>query len=342
MMFLFKKKSLSDEKEKVGNDILRWSIGNEQFLNVISVPYNSSELFIKVILYYVERNKKVMYITNENYDNLDILDGIKKRTDFRDYTYIRSPKTNMSCRLKVCNFHNAIQLEENFDLVIYDDIRSFPDYSKYEILDLMSKMSSGRTKLIVYSIESILRNKREIILPVKDNRTPIIEPRTILTRIDINKDIPFVVYDYLRWSINSDRKVIICVPDEEKLENVYFYISNYCRNISKSIVCFRKDKTDKKLISNFQKMKKIVVITNDFEKFFSNSVNVDVMVYFADDLEFDYKKLIYFCGSVGRSEKDSKGEVIFLANEESEDMEKAKNITRNFNKEAWEMGLLRI
>ena len=66
------------------------------------------------------------------------------------------------------------------------------------------------------------------------------------------------------------------------------------------------------------------------------------MVYFANDPEFNYKKLIYFCGSVGRGEKDWKGEVIFLSNEETEDMEKAKNITRNFNKEAWEMGLLKI
>lgn len=342
MMFLFKKKSLSDEKGKIGNDILKWSIGNERFLNVVSTPYNSSEIFIKVILYYVERNEKVAYITNESYDTVNILDEIKKRTVFRDYTYIRSPKRHVNSRLIVCDFNNAIQLEDNFDLVIYDDIGSFPGYSKYEILDLLSKMSSRNAKLIVYSVEGILKNKREMILPVKDNRTPIIEPRTILTRIDINKDIPFVVYDYLRWSINSDRKVIICVPDEEKLENVYFYISNYCRNISKSIVCFRKDKTDKKLLANFEKMKKIVIITNDFQKVFSSSMNVDVMVYFADDIGFNYKKLIYFCGSVGRSEKDLKGEVIFLANEETEDMEKAKDITRNFNKEAWEMGLLRI
>lgn len=341
-MFLFKKKSLSEQKEKISNEILRWSIGNERFLNVISVPYNSSDIFIKVILNYVEKGKKVIYITNENHEDLSIIDAIKRRTDFRDYTYIRSSKTNVNSRLRVCNFSNAIKLQEKFDLVIYDDIRGFPCYGKYEILDLMSKMANENTKLISYSIESILKNKREIILPVKDNRIPIIEPRTILTRIDINKDIPFVIYDYLRWSINSNRKVIICVPDGEKLENVYFYINNYCKNISKNIVCFAKDKTDKRKITNLKKMDSIVIITNNFEKVFSNFDNIDVMVYFADSLEFDYRKLIYFCGSVGKSERNSKGEVIFLANEETEDMEKAKDITRNFNKEAWEMGLLRI
>lgn len=341
-MFLFKKKSLTNEKEKIGNDILKWSTGNERFLNVISTPCNSAEIFIKVILYYVEIGRKVLYITDESYDDVNILNVIKRYTDFRDYTYIKSLQTNINSSLRICNFANALQLKEKYDLVIYDELRSFPSHGKKEILDLLYKMSKENSKLIVYSIECILKNHREMILPIKDNRIPIIEPRTILTRIDINKDIPFVIYDYLRWSIESDRKVIICVPDEEKLENVYFYINNYCYNISKNIICFRKGKADKKLITNFQKMKKVIIITNDFENMFPNSSNVDVMVYFADDLQFDYKKLIYFCGSVGRSERYWKGEVIFLANEETEDMEKAKNITRNFNKEAWEMGLLRI
>ena len=134
------------EKDKISNNILKWSVSNERFLNVISIPYNSSEIFIKVILHYVERGKKVIYITNENYDEINILDEIKKRTNFRDYTYIKSPQININARLRVCNFSNAIKLEEKFDLVIYDDIRSFPSYSKYEILNLMSKMSNEKYK----------------------------------------------------------------------------------------------------------------------------------------------------------------------------------------------------
>jgi late competence protein required for DNA uptake (superfamily II DNA/RNA helicase) len=179
-------------------------------------------------------------------------------------------------------------------------------------------------------------------LPVKDNRNPIVEPRTILTRINLNKDIPFVIYEYLKWSMDCDRRVVICVPDEEKIENVYFYMNNYCRNLSKNIICLTKGKVNKKLIANFEKMKKAVLITNDFEQVFYDINDSDVMIYFASHPEFDYKKFIYFCGSVDQGEKSWKGEVIFLANEETEDMEKAKSITRNFNKEAWDLGLLRI
>ncbi|MBI6874011.1 hypothetical protein [Clostridium aciditolerans] len=341
-MFLLKRKNLDDEKEKIGNLILNWSRGYERFLNVISLPYNSSEIFLKTIQDYVRRGKNVIYITNEEPGSINILELIKKRTDFRDYAYIRKSKARLNSRLKVCNFINASTIDEKFDLIIYDDIRSFPTYNKYEILDLVSRISKEDTKFIAYSIESVLKNEREIILPVKDNRSPMVEPRTIVTRININKDIPFVVYEYLKWFLDCDKRVVICVPDEEKLENVYSYINNYCRTLNRNIICFAKDKLNKKLITNLSKMKKTVLITNDFEQTVCNINDSNIMVYFANDPEFNYKKLIYFCGSVGRGEKDSKGEVIFLANEETEDMERAKDITRNFNKEAWEMGLLRF
>ncbi|MDU5011609.1 MAG: competence protein ComF, partial [Clostridium botulinum] len=61
-----------------------------------------------------------------------------------------------------------------------------------------------------------------------------------------------------------------------------------------------------------------------------------------DKNKFNYKELIYLCGTVGRGEYDFKGEIIFLANTETVHMEKAKNIIRGFNKEAWELGFLTI
>jgi late competence protein required for DNA uptake (superfamily II DNA/RNA helicase) len=64
--------------------------------------------------------------------------------------------------------------------------------------------------------------------------------------------------------------------------------------------------------------------------------NTNIMVFFADNNCFNYKKLIYISGKVGRKEKNNLGEVIFLAKEENLDIEKSKNIIRNFNKEAWE------
>lgn len=45
---------------------------------------------------------------------------------------------------------------------------------------------------------------------------------------------------------------------------------------------------------------------------------------------------------IGRGENSLKEEVILLANLQSIHIEEAKNITRNFNRKAWKMGLLNI
>lgn len=341
-MFLCKKIDLTERDCAVDNLILNWSLGRERFLNVISLPYNSSEVFLKTILFHANKGKKIIYITNEEHNSVNILEVVKRNSNFRDYSYIKDSKIDLTSKFKVCNFINAKGLNEKFDVIIYDEIRSIPKHSKREVIDLVSCISSSETKVMFYSVEGILENKKELIFPINYNRTPMVEPRSIVTKVNINKDIPFVVYDYLKWSIMSDRKVVIYVPNEEKIKSVYSYINYYCKGFNKSIICCVKSRKDNKRILNFQKVKRAVLITDDFEQNFLHDKDTDVMVYFADAPEYDYKKLIYFCGSVGRSEKDSKGEVIFLANEETDHMEKAKNIARNFNKEAWEMGLLRI
>jgi late competence protein required for DNA uptake (superfamily II DNA/RNA helicase) len=100
--------------------------------------------------------------------------------------------------------------------------------------------------------------------------------------------------------------------------------------------------SDEKLIYNFNRIKRAIIITDEYKDKFSGFDDTDIIIYFADNATFDYKKLIFFCGKAGRSDKIKSSEVIFLANQETWNMEKAKSIIRNFNKEAWEKGLLNI
>ncbi|MDZ5010980.1 hypothetical protein GNF77_19200, partial [Clostridium perfringens] len=70
--------------------------------------------------------------------------------------------------------------------------------------------------------------------------------------------------------------------------------------------------------------------------------DIDIVVLFSDDIFYSYKKIIYFCAEVGKNiSNDSRiGEVLLVSKEISEDMDKAKEITRGYNKEIWEKGLL--
>ncbi|MCY6355466.1 hypothetical protein OIO11_09585 [Clostridium sp. ZS2-4] len=337
-MFL-KHSNLKVEKETISEEILAWSSSREKYLNVTSPPYNSSEIFINIILNFVYRNKKVLYITDENSIQVEIIEKIKKISKFRGYTYLKE-KSNFGDSLLLIAKHEMLnKLNYKFDLVIYDDIKSFSSRTKYKIIEAMTSKAKDSAKIIAYSIEKIFENKKEIILPVRDNCYPLIEPKFIGTRVDINKDIPYVVYEYIEWSLKIKQKVIIYVPNEAKVKSAYEYLSLYCSKLDGNVIFSIKNKSDRKILDNFTKMKQGIMITNDF---YFDAKNVNVMVFFADDELFNYKKLVYLCGKVGRSGKSRKGEVIFLGNCETEAIDKAKNITRHFNKEAWEMNLLKI
>ncbi|NEZ47059.1 competence protein ComF [Clostridium niameyense] len=340
-MILLKNYNGIDEINEFSDYILNWYNSNRKLLNVVSVPYNTCEFFIKTILECILFGNNVLYITNENENNINIINHIKKSTTFRQYSYIRSSDLNISSKFKIANFKVANNLKEKFDLVIYDDISSFSNYNNKEIKEIIELRLKKSGKGIIYSIESLFKFNRTIYIPLRWNKIPMIEPRIMLTRINLNKDMPFIIYDYIQWSIQSKRKILIYTPFYDLSENLYSYLNNYNKKINVNII-LDNDHKSSKTINNFIKMKKGIIITNYYRNDFCRFKDTDLIVYSADREDFHYKKLTYLCSTVGRGEYDFRGEVIFLANTETKDMEKARNITVNFNKEAWKMGLLSI
>ena len=334
--------TFSDEKEKISELIRKFSFGKERTLNVITMPYNTATIFFASIMDSISRGKRVLYITNEKEDNIEIVDYIKKNTSFRGYTYVRKGEIRAKSSLIISSHQNALELIDWFDLVIYDDIRALSRFNNCEIADMMLNKRKMDGKLICYSIEAIFQGEREVVLPISENNLPVVEPRVITTRIDVNKDIPYMIYEYLKWSMDLEKKVIIYAPNKEKVENVYAYLSYYKKRLSQNILKHTKDEQSVKTPLSFMKMKRAILVTDDWEEIKADYKNTHVMVYFADDKAYDYKKLVFFCGKAGKGTDFDRGEVILLTSEETDAIEKAKSITRSFNKEAWEKGLLRV
>lgn len=332
-------KNIMDIKEM---EIFRWFESEEKFLNFITLPYSRSDVFRGIILYGVQVGLKVLYITSED-TNIHIIQSIKIKSTFRNYTHFNAKDPNIkNYGLVISEPENVQFLNQTFDLVIYDDISSFSKYTNEQIRTILRVLDSPKTRFITFAIESIFEGGRDIILPVRKNRMPIVEPRLITTRLDIKKNIPYVVYDFLSWSMRLQRKLIIYTPDAEKAEAVFKYIKDYRTKSDEEIELYISEKDSSRKLSSFISMKKGILVTDSYKKLCFGIKDLDVMVYFADDENLSYKKLIYFCGKVGRSGDINKGEIIFLANSETEEISKAKDIARNFNKMAWELGLLNI
>jgi late competence protein required for DNA uptake (superfamily II DNA/RNA helicase) len=341
-MINYKTSNFVNYREKISESIFNWSLGRDKVLNLVSPPYNSVDILLKTILSYVSKGKKVLYVTGESEGLIQITGLIKRYSDFRGYAYVRNNFIPSNTPVHICNYISALRIREEYDLVIYDDINSFPEYNNYEIIDLIIKCLKESGKGICLSVEEVFKNSRDIFVPIRSNKRPLPEPRYIITRIDLNKEIPYLLYDYLNFSVESNRKVVIYLPDSERVHSVYSYLSNLRNSLGKNIMYFINGESDEKLVDNFTRIKKAILITDDYKERSEMLEDTDIIVYFADDTTFDYKNLVYFCGKAGRSDKLRSSEVVFLANSESYDMDKAKNIIRHFNKEAWEMGLLNI
>ena len=182
--------------------ILEWCSGNEQFLNIIAPPYGLSYVLIGVIINFIKRRQKVLYVTNEDKDKIEIIEKLKKSTEFRNYAYFREGGHYRDVGLLICNFDNVSSISGEFKLIIIDESRAYPKYTKQQILNIIDDIYRRNAKYLYFSMECLFDNLREIIIPVRENGMPIFEPRIITTRIDLNKDIPYVAYDYIKWSVN--------------------------------------------------------------------------------------------------------------------------------------------
>jgi len=332
---------MEEVKRKISINIAQWGDCQERYLNVISPPFNSSEVFLDIIQEYASLEKTILYISNGRDSDVGIVNAIKKHTDFRRYLHYRG-NSDIVSPLVIADGRSASNIDNKFDLVIYDDINSMPIEDAATISYLTEKLCKKTGKIITYSIESIFVDYTEIIIPVRDGNKPLPEPRIILTRIDLNLDIPYVVFEYLKYSLKNKRNTIIYVPDEIKAKNVYSYFTSFHKNIFTDVELLLEEEGDKKKVYNFLQKKGAILVTKLSDILCMNLKDIDIMVYFCDDPYFDYKRLVFLSGKVGRSEDNDMGEVIFVSGSSNFHIEKSKKLIREFNKEAWEMGLLKL
>ena len=337
-MIWFKSHKHHAEKS-ISEKIERWSrsFNKNSMLNILATPYSSPDIFLNTVLNFMNSKKRVLYITNEQEDNIKFLKILKRSSGFRNYAYFRNNGSlDEGVQLIFSNHENAFELSMNFDLVIYDDISEYADYSRDEIEELT--ISKKTQKYLVYSVETVLLDGDT--MEHVSGRNPFIEPRIVNTRIDLSKDIPYIIYDYIKWFIESKRNLIIYLPASQSRQLISEYLQNIDEEYEDIILDIENDyRRSLKKIKN--KDIATIILTSPMYNIPQDVKNVDIIVYFADSTEFKYKRLLFVCGKVGISNSGNLGETIFLSNTVTENMTKAKEIARSFNKLAWESGLLK-
>lgn len=69
---------IREEYSKISQTLLKLLKGKEKYINVNSPPYNTSGIFVDIISDYINTGKNVLYITDEEESEVQIIKLIKK------------------------------------------------------------------------------------------------------------------------------------------------------------------------------------------------------------------------------------------------------------------------
>ncbi len=323
-------KKLSYLKKKIKN----YLDNEEAMLTILGKPLQSNEVLYDVVKDIIcNRHGSVLYIWGNSNVDKELISYINKKSKY--YAYTREDIVDK--KLVFMNYKYLYNINKNYDLIIIDDVSSYSKLSKENFQSFHEKLKRYSKKIILYSSINHGEFQNAISMLNLEDKKMLTEPRVITTRIDLRSDIPYFLYEYILWFKNNSKNVVTYVPYFEDINIIYDY---YKERIDLSGVKLLKS-TDEKLntnVFNF-KDKSIFLITNKIGEVLETP-NIDgIIVLSADNKIIDYKKILFMCSKVCRRDNEF-SEVILVCREETENIEKAREVTRSFNKKIWEEGYL--
>lgn len=309
-----------------------------KFLTIVTIPFNTIVIFYDIVNKLSKQGEKVLYVWGKEIENRELINSIRESNSQLTYSNLKNSKEDTD--LTFVSYKDLKKVKRKYDLIIFDDITYFSNISNYELSGYVRMGESIGKRIIIYSMEKLPIIGEKFELSAYNYECPFVEPRVITTRIDLNLDIPYSLYDYLKWFRDRHNTVAIIVPDKEKVKTVYEYFENKLKLSNVKIIKISGKNDVKRLeyVSN-HKNKSIFIITNQSEELFENCYIDDAVVIFSEYI--DYKKILYICGAV-RNMNNSIPEILLISNSISEDMDKAKDIARKFNEIVWKKSLRKL
>lgn len=232
----------------------------------------------------------------------------------------------------VLTTHQLYRYEKYFDLIILDEIDAFP-FKHNKLLNSMFfraikgnivMMSATPSKDI---IDYFSQGNRKILeLNTRFHRHPLPVPETVIL-FGIFK-IPYLIKT-MRKMISEGKKVFVFAPTISRCESL-FKITKIFVNNGTFVHSKCKDRTQK--ISKFKKGEYDYLVTTAVLERGVTFKNLQVIIYDADSEIYNSQTLIQIAGRVGRKIDAPKGQVLFLVNKRTPEIEEAISTIRNKNR----------
>ena len=325
------------ELSNVFKKINKWYSKTTKVLTVKTRPFNTMEVFSNIINKALYENSNILYAFCSEEKEF-----IKEKINYIYELVDESISSKqLESKLHCITIDEMGSISETYDLVIVDDITLFSKISNEYIRESIETIYWKSHKIIIYSSEYIFPIGEKIELPYILSEAPMIEPRLMSTRIRLEENIPLSLFEYFKWFKENKRIVLVVVPSEEKLNKVYNHYYHVLKELDIRVVRYTKNQDFrfiKEIIDGYSDS--LFIVTNNCGQYMNNIINVNIIILFADDIYYSYKKIIYMCGSIN-STREIQSELIMVSKEISQDMDNAKSITREFNRRLWEKQYLK-
>lgn len=313
-----------------------YETSQEKAINMKTVPYMGIEPVRDLVEKVLKEHGRVLYITGEDKDRVLIVRAMRDR-GIDSISVHQDLEINEKESLVICDYLQALRVREEYDLVIYDDVNSFPIHKKPEMQHLIGFIFPKCRKVVAYSLESVFMGMDVIEVPMAGKSGFVSEPRVLETRLNLDEFVPTSVYEYLLWFVFEKKKVLFITTNKKVKKKVARFLTKIDESLESCIYDVDEIgmKTMRELCSDHTKSH--IFITDNLDDYVDMETNFEIIIHGADAGRYSYRELIFLCLRSGYYD-EMNGEVLMICQNVTRDIEKTRDLARHFNKVLWDEG----
>jgi competence protein ComFA len=324
---------LSEDQARLSEDLLHNYQKNINTLVYAVCGSGKTEITIRVIAYALSQGKKVGFSVPRRDVIIELSDRFKNIFNQNTVALVYGGNSKiLTADLICCTTHQLFRYPNYFDLLIIDEIDAFPFYNN-EVLNAFFHRSLKGNYILLSATPSEefitdFKKKGGSVLELfsRFHRYPLPVPEIVILPKAIQV---FKCYRLIKDFIKKGKSIFVFAPTikicEELFESLRFFISggNYVHSKRKNRETIIKDFKDKKI--------KYLITTAVLERGVTVK-GLQVIVFQANHDVYSSYSLVQISGRVGRKKEEPEGKVIFLTNENNDEIQKCIRTIERANK----------
>ena len=325
--------SLSKDQEKLSKQIVaNYKTKIDTLVNAVCGA-GKTELIYAVMAYCLSLGKSVAFAVPRRDVVIELSQRIHMVFPNNSIVSVYGGHTEkLNADIVVLTTHQLYRYEKYFDLIILDEIDAFPFKDNKLLRSMFFRAIKGNIVMMSATpskdvIEFFSKKNKAILeLNTRFHKHPLPVPK-VVNRIGVFK-LPFLITKMKEY-INQNKKVFVFAPTIAKCEFLFRIIKIFVKN---GTFVHSKCKDRSKKINSFKKGELDYLVTTAVLERGVTFKDLQVIIYDADNELYNSQTLIQIAGRVGRKIDAPEGEVIFLVNKTTSEINEAISTIKSKNR----------